>query len=75
MMLPRALLLLLSIGMAEAEAILMTAANGAAFVVNSTLNFYVMGVLLLGSSFIWLSRLEMDEMDRQSVKPDIGRGL
>lgn len=75
MMLPQSLLLLLSIGMAEAEAILMTAANGAAFVVNSTLNFYAMGVLLLGASFTWLSRLEMDEMDRQSVKPDIGRGL
>jgi hypothetical protein len=56
--------------------------NGAITVFNGLLGMVTMAFspmvivgVILASSFVWLALIELDELDRQGSKPEIGRGL
>lgn len=61
--------------MLELDFLVRSLANGAATSMSYAANWYTVGLVAVSASMAWLARLEMDELDRQSTKPDVGRGL
>lgn len=54
---------------------LFTVINGAWSTVTLVVHPITLAVAVLGASFAWLALLETDELDRQSTKPEVPRGV
>ncbi len=61
--------------MLEIDFLLRSLLNGTVVSFSYAANPYTAALLAVAASMAWMARLEMDEMDRQATKPDIGRGL
>jgi len=48
--------------------------NGARATLDGVISPIPLLVLLLAASFSWLALIELDELDRQGRKPEIGNG-
>lgn len=54
---------------------LITIVNGAYKFVEQVLSPISLVILVIAGSLIWLALIEIDELNRQGTKPEIGRGL
>lgn len=61
--------------MLELDFLVRSLLNGAAASAAYAANLYSVALIAISASMVWLARLEIDEMDRQTTKPEIGRGL
>ncbi len=52
---------------------LLTLLNGLLALVGAIISPVALAVLVLGVGFLWLARLEIDQLNRQATKPEIGR--
>lgn len=52
-----------------------TVLNGLLTMLNGVLSPVAVMLLVTAASLLWISLVELDELDRQGTKPEIGRGL
>lgn len=52
---------------------LVTIANGAIRLVDLSAHPVIFVVALMAAGFAWLCMIELDELDRQGTKPQVGR--
>jgi len=52
---------------------LITLLNGFLAMVGALASPITLGLIILAGSLAWFARLEIDEVNRQSAKPEIGR--
>jgi hypothetical protein len=52
---------------------LFTLVNGLINILHFALSPFTIAAIFLGFSLLWLMLLEIDELDRQGTKPEVGR--
>jgi hypothetical protein len=52
---------------------LLTLINGLFNILDFALSPFTIAAIFLGFSLLWLMLLEIDELDRQGTKPEVGR--
>lgn len=53
---------------------LITVFNGLQTLLAGLLTPIVMMSIIIGGAFVWIALIELDEINRQGTKPEIGRG-